>query len=106
MLKNRLPQIIAEINPRVGVAVRQGVEAMELSAKARVHVDQGDLRDAIHIERQGMSFYVVAGNTDVFYGHMEEFGTSHSAPHPFMVPAFEEHRDRTVTAVRTALATL
>jgi hypothetical protein len=36
---------------------------------------------------------VVAGDDDVFYGHMVEHGTTHSAPHPFRVPAAEEARD-------------
>lgn len=35
-----------------------------------------------------------AGNVDGFYAHFVEFGTIHSAPRPFMRPAFESTRSQ------------
>jgi HK97 gp10 family phage protein len=106
MLKNRFPQIIASLNPKVNAALRVGAEVVEQAAKERVPVQSGDLRDAIHVEDGDDGVYVVAGGGDVFYGHMVEFGTSHTSPRPFMVPAVEENRDTVAAVVAVALRTL
>jgi HK97 gp10 family phage protein len=94
MLKTRLSQIAAELAVRMDAVARAGAERVENGAKVRVHVRSGALRHAIHVERQGRGKYaVLAGDGDAFYGHMEEFGTAHSPPHPFLVPAIEDARD-------------
>lgn len=91
MLTSRLPQIAASLPSRMKAVAEAGAEKIAEDAKARVHVDSGALRDAIHVDSQPEGVYVVAGDTDAFYGHLEEFGSSHSAPHPFLVPALEEN---------------
>ena len=103
---NRFPTIIAALNPKVNAALRVGAEVVEASAKVRAPTESGDLRNAIHVEDGDDGVYVVAGGGDVFYGHMVEFGTSHSAAHPFMVPAAEENRDTVAAAVMAALRSL
>lgn len=106
-LKSRLPEIVAELRPRVSAAVKEASEHVADEAKMRVPVDTGDLRDAIHVERGGPATYsVLAGDSDAFYGHMVEFGTSRTAPRPFMVPAAEASRavaEAMVTAVLRGL---
>jgi HK97 gp10 family phage protein len=96
-LTSRIPQVVAELAVRADSAARAGAELVERGGKARAPdappIGEG-LVEAIHVERQGPARYmVVAGDDDVFYGHMVEHGTTHSAPHPFMVPAAEEARD-------------
>ena len=107
-LRSRLPGIVAELQPKVSAAVKKTAEAIAEEARQRVPVDEGDLRDAIHVQRTGPAAYaVVAGNGgDVFYGHMVEMGTTHSAPQPFLLPAAEAHLDDAVARVEAALRSL
>lgn len=96
---SRFPQIEREIRPRVAAGTRRGAEMVMEAAKGRVPVRTGALKDAIHIDFRGDADYaVVAGNHDVFYGHMVEHGTAHSGAHPFLVPALEE-RKAAITAL-------
>lgn len=104
VLKSRFPQIVAELNPRMDIATKTTAEAIAEDAKSRAPALTGALRDAIHVERSKLAEYrVVAGNTEVFYGHMVEHGTSHSPPHPFLVPAAEAQRPALESAARAAL---
>lgn len=106
MLKSRLPQIAVEIDIIIGEAVERGAETVKADARQRVPVQSGKLRDAIHVEPEDDGTYVVAGDEDVWYGHLVEHGTSHTAPRPFLVPALEENRDGIVTRARSALRRL
>ena len=102
--RNRFPQIIAELTPKLGAAVQAGAEIIERGAKERAPVDEGNLRAAIHTDRDGpLAVRVVAGNADVFYGHLVEHGTVRTAPRPFLVPAAEAARGEVLALVRTAL---
>lgn len=95
MLRNRFPEIIAELPAKMDAVASEGADMVVLGAKTRVHVGLSDphLRDAIHKEREGLGRYaVVAGDTEVFYGHILEHGGAHSRPFPFLVPALEEAR--------------
>lgn len=106
---NRFPVIIAELPAKVDSAVATGALAVAAHARARVPVGAPDvhLRDAIHVEREGVAEYsVVAGDNEVWYGHLVEFGTTHSAPRPFMVPAAGDGRDEVVGLVAAALRSL
>lgn len=109
-LKSRLPQIAAELRPRVSAAVKAGAELVAADASDRAPdappYGQG-LVQAIHAERAGPAEYaVVAGDDDVFYGHLVEFGTVHSAAQPFLIPAMEAREDEAVDLVRAALRSL
>lgn len=105
-LKSRLPQIIAEMEPEIRGAMFAGAELIEARAEERVHdappIGEG-LIGAIHIEETDDGYSVVAGDTDHFYGHMLENGTSHSAPYPFLVPAKEESEDEVLGLVQAVL---
>ena len=105
--KNEFPKIVASLAPKVGGAVHAGAKVIEARAKATVPVDEGDLRDAIHTERDGrMGARVVAGNASVFYGHLVEHGGAHSAAQPFLVPAVESSKAEVVALVNAALRSL
>jgi HK97 gp10 family phage protein len=105
-LKSRLPDIAAGLRRRVIVATEQGAELVAQKAKARVPIESGSLRNAIHVERDGADVYVVAGDREAFYGHMVEHGTRHSAPHPFLIPALEESRDAILDLIEANLKRL
>lgn len=92
MLTSRIPEITVEIELIARETEDVGADAVMADAKARVPVRTGALRDAIHKDRQSDGVYVVAGDTEAFYGHMVEHGTSRTPPHPFLVPAVEENR--------------
>ena len=72
----------------------------------------GKLADDIHVEQKGPGhFEVIAGERDngTFYGHLIEGGyeghgrRDDKPPRPFLLPAFEEHRDDLVDIVGEAV---
>ena len=93
-MKSRIPKITLELEGRSRAGVATVAEAIVERAKEKVPVDTGALRDAIHTEETEVGVAVIAGDTDAFYGHMVEHGTTHSAPHPFLIPATEEARPK------------
>jgi HK97 gp10 family phage protein len=103
MLKSRLPAIAAELHGLIEAALVPGAQIVAEQAKQRVPVESGDLRDAIHVDTQPEGVYVIAGNRNVFYGHMVEHGTSHSPPEPFLVPALEANQKTVVELAKQAL---
>ena len=105
-LKSRFPEIVAELRPRVREATEKAAEMVAESARQKAPLGPGDvhLRDHISVEAEGPAgFLVLAGNEDTFYGHMVEFGTSHSAPEPFLLPAAEENVDAAAALLTAAL---
>ena len=109
-LTSKLPEIIAAIDAAVKDAEAASAELVAESARARVPVDKGDLKEAIHVEANtdGDGFWIIAGgktagDRDVFYGHMVEHGTTHSPPEPFLVPALEENRAKITDGIAAAI---
>lgn len=94
MLKSRLPQIAARLDNVIDRGLKDVADDIVADAKDRVPVDSGDLRDSIHAEpaEGGDGYTVLAGDADVFYGHLVEFGTTHTGARPFLVPAGEAQR--------------
>lgn len=101
--KSDFPEIIAAIPVRLNAGLRAGAERVETAAKSRVTVSSGGLRNAIHVEDIEDGYAVIAGDDDVFYGHLVEHGTSHTAPRPFLVPALEESAEEIAGFVAAAL---
>jgi HK97 gp10 family phage protein len=90
---SRLPQIAVELAARLDVVSKTLADVIEDRAKERVPVDEGDLQRAIHVERQGVGEHmVIAGDEDVFYGHIVEHGPAHGSARPFLTPALEQTR--------------
>lgn len=110
LFRNRLPEIMAELPARIDLAMATGAKLVEQRAQVRApdRPPYGEgLVAAIHTEREGIAEYkVVLGDGDAWYGHLVEFGTSHSAPHPFGVPALEESVDEIVQLARHELKRL
>jgi HK97 gp10 family phage protein len=106
MFESRLPRIAAKLAVEADAIARAGAEMVSVRAKARVPVRTGSLRDAIHIDHVGPGEYeVVAGNSNVFYGHIVEHGGVRSPAHPFLTPA-EESRGEIVSIGIAALRNL
>lgn len=110
-LKSRLPEIAAELRPKVSATVKKGAQLVAADAEARVPVGPPDvhLRDNFHVTRLGPAEYEVSvGDRDggPFYAHMVEFGTTHSAPRPFLIPALEARQATIEYMVRQALMSL
>jgi HK97 gp10 family phage protein len=103
MVRSRIPQITAELRPRLDAALRDGAEKIAAAAKQRVPVQSGALRTAIHTETDADGVYVIAGDNDAFYGHMVEFGTTHTPARPFLIPALEETSGEVVKDARNAV---
>lgn len=111
-LKSRFPEIIAELRPKVGAAVKEAAEVVAEAAARRVPdpspLGQG-LIASIHVEREDVAEYsVIAGDGEAFYGSFVEFGHAargggQVAPEPFLVPAAEESRDTAAFLVTAAL---
>lgn len=106
MYKSRLPEIAAELLPRLEAAAAEAAGIIEQAAKARVPVDTGRLRNAIHVEHDDGGFAVIAGDTETFYGHIVEHGGNNTAARPFMIPALEESRGAIQKLAKTALSGL
>jgi len=107
VFKSRLPLIAAELEPRLEAIAAAGAELVAARARDRVPVRTGKLRDAIHVEHTEPGEYaVVAGDTDVFYGHIVEHGGAYTPARPFLIPAGEEARPEIVKLAAAALRTL
>ena len=110
-LKSRLPQVAAELQPRVSRAVKEGAEEVAQAAQrnlaANGNVRTGELLNSIHVENAGPAEYrVVAGNNEAFYGHFVEHGTDVAPPSPFLLPAAEENRHEVALKVQNVLRSL
>jgi HK97 gp10 family phage protein len=102
MFRSRIPQITAKLEAEMRAAEEAAAELIAQRAKARVPVNTGRLRDAIHVEHDDNGAAVVAGDTEAFYGHIVEHGGVRSPAHPFLIPALEESRGE-VTSLAAAL---
>jgi HK97 gp10 family phage protein len=106
-LESRLPMIMAELRPRVSAAMRMGAEEIASTARMRVPVESGDLRDSIEVRPSGAAQWKVnAGNKEAFYAGMVEFGTARRAATPYLVPAAEQGQDHVVELVAVVLRSL
>lgn len=86
---SRLPKIARQL-PRIRNEIEEeGADIVKRSAQARVNVRTGRLQRAIHTKAEPEGVYVVAGDTQAFYGHFLEFGTTHHRAYPFLIPALE-----------------
>lgn len=104
MLRSRLPRIPAEIEARLEAATAQTAQRVAEAARGKVPVATGTLRDAIHLEpNEHGGVFVVAGNTEAFYGHLVEYGTAFTEARPFLLPAAEENRQEHAKNARQRL---
>ncbi len=117
-LKSRLPQVAAELRPRVGAAVKSAAEVIAEDARSRVPIgpEPVHIYDTIEVIREEAAAYSVAVLAEspqhVHYPWVVEFGGAATeagkqgggqAPHPFLVPAAEANTDNAVYLVTAAL---
>jgi HK97 gp10 family phage protein len=97
-------------------ALFKAVEPVEKAAEARAPVAQGQLRSDITISTQltknqrkenkkqsAVEVYVGVGGKRGPFAHLPEYGTAHSAPHPFMRPAIDANTGRVIEIFRREL---
>lgn len=100
----RLPEQVARKELRQ--SLRAGGEVIVKEARPRVPVDEGKLRDGIHVvmrTERGQPVAKVATAKKTFWGHFIEFGTSTAAARPFLRPAAQTAKGEVVRVVRQGL---
>ena len=90
--RSRIPGIIRDLARRTELTADDAAVRIVTRAKDRVPRRTGALAGAIHKEQTDDGFLVIAGDTDVFYGHIVEHGGAHTGARPFLIPALEETR--------------
>jgi HK97 gp10 family phage protein len=106
MLKSRIPRIAADLDRLMEDVEERGARAVVRDAKGRVPIRTKTLHDAIHKDKQPEGTYVLGGDGEAWYGHLVEYGTTHSSPKPFLVPALEENVARIIADGRRTLRNL
>lgn len=109
-----------QIEDDVEAAVLKGAHEVAAAQRLLTPVDTGALRDSIHVTPAGQSTpaysqpggasvvgplaaRITAGNTDVRYAHLVEYGTggdSPTTPQPFFWPGYRLTRRRVVSRIK------
>jgi len=84
---NDIPRIVAGMEEAAIAVVTATLFDIEASAKGKVAVDTGNLRNSITTYPQGLSGEVATG---VDYAAHQEYGTHKMPAHPYLTPAAEE----------------
>lgn len=88
------------IEEHVARAIEEGARVVCESAKEMCPVDTGALRASINVTETDNGALVSA---DTNYAAYVEFGTSKTAPQPYLVPALLQNRDAVMAAIADAL---
>lgn len=97
-------------------ALSNAAKPVEATAKAHAPVNQGVLKADITTATQltkrqrrkqprhkATTVYVGVGGKRASVSHLPEYGTSHSAPQPYMRPAFDANAGRVIEAFKIEL---
>ncbi|MCM2504097.1 HK97 gp10 family phage protein [Aureimonas altamirensis] len=115
---NRIPERVREA---AQPAVNKGAQDMAGTMRHLAPVDEGDLRDSVTVTPAGQTTppysqpggsilvpdgaaVVTAGNSDVRYPHLLEYGTSDTQAQPFFWPAVRLNRKRAENRIKRAMA--
>ncbi len=98
-----LAEAARKIENGIGEITASCAAAAAQRARELCPVDTGRLRDSIRVERDGNAARVSA-NTD--YAAYVEFGTSKTAPQPYLIPAVLGFSDEIAKAAADAAARL
>lgn len=110
--KDRFPQIASAIDDEIEQRLLGIGNLIANDARSRVPEDTHALHDAIHVDVDlaTLRVSVIAGDSDVFYGHIVEGGSAAGGkgrgpipPRPFLIPAYEAKRDEVIREMREAL---
>lgn len=91
---------IAAAEEKISEAIAYGAELVRADAERVCPVDTGALRDSIAVAVNGMTAEISA-NTD--YASYVEFGTSHMAAQPYLVPSLLGNENEILSAVAAAV---
>ncbi len=120
-LKRRLEALPKEVRKAVEPALIKSGEELKERMQHLAPEDSGALRDSIVVTAPGQStppysqpggsrvaaenqVLVTAGNTDVRYPHLQEYGTVHSPAQPFFWPAYRLTKKRIQNRVKRAIS--
>ncbi len=120
-LSRRLKAIPVAVKKAVVPALQQSGSELVGAMRSLAPVDTGDLRDSIKYTMPGNStppysqpggsriaaenqVLVTAGNTDVRYPHLQEYGTVNNPPHPFFWPAFRLKRKKLANRIKRSIS--
>lgn len=101
-------------------ALIKGADEIADLIRASAPVEDGDLKDSIAVTGPGQSTppysqpggamlvpentaVVTAGNADVRYAHLQEYGTTFHAAQPFFWPGFRLGRRRALNRIKRAI---
>jgi HK97 gp10 family phage protein len=103
---NELPKNLARNVLRGGV--RAAAKVMQTSAKQKVPVDDGDLRDGIIIKEDRLSpdsvTMQVGTRKGIGYAHLVEFGSVKMRAQPFLRPALDENAENIFKVMGNSMA--
>lgn len=100
-----MDRVKAEARAAVMESLTKGATHIAVTARTFAPVDSGDLRDSIEVTPPGAStppysqpggsrvageneVIITAGNEDVRYAHLQEYGTANAEAQPFFWPAY------------------
>jgi HK97 gp10 family phage protein len=119
-LRRRLAAIPPAVREAAYEALRKSGEELVATMRSIAPEDEGDLKESIVMTPAGQAtppysqpggstvvpenaVMVTAGNSDVRYAHLQEYGTANHAPQPFFWPAFRMRRRRITNRTRRAI---
>lgn len=119
-LERRLKAIPAQVKEAAVPALLKQGQAMAGTMRTLVPVKTGDLRDSIEVtppDQQtppfsqpggrtivpALSVAITAGNEDVRYAHLVEYGTVKTHAHPYFWPAVRLNNKRAKRAIKSAV---
>lgn len=120
-LKRRMMALPKAVREAASRATLEGAEELAKSMRNLAPVDTGDLRDSIVVTPGGRttppysqpggsstvpenSAVVTAGNTDVRYPHLVEYGTKDAAAQPFFWPAVRSKKKKIANRVKRSIS--
>ncbi|MDD4521686.1 MAG: HK97 gp10 family phage protein [Methanosarcina sp.] len=105
-LQNAFKALDQDIQGILSDAVSQGAAVVERSAKQKVRVKTGNLRNSIGEMKKTSSSTRVESQvgTDVEYGPANEFGTRRMPAQPYLRPAIDENEAQIKAAIEQAIS--
>lgn len=118
-LKKRLEAIPVAVRAAIKPAMEKSAQEIVALAKALCPVNDGDLRDSIGwtwgdapegsivlaaSEGAALRITIYAGDDEAFYARWVEFGTSHSLPEAFFIPAYRLNKKRAANRIKRAIS--
>ncbi len=112
---DELMQKLEEIGNKAGKiqneALKKAAETVLDSAKEKVPVDTGKLKDNLDISKvktKNGEKYIEVGitkgdNSEIFYGKFIEWGTSQRPATPYLQPAYEENQNKIKEIIKQEL---